>query len=1001
MDLIEEQDLVAPAFGSKEDVLDGLSSPMCVCAEDNMDVGTKSTVDGSDDTTHPTTHPFSSQSPSAIGPDPFSDVVDAERDDVDMGKRDVKATKSDKAPVPVSIWRYHLERVTGIKLDSTWEVKAAPLRNLLQCVWRRSLLRSFLRYLHREIAEATPCPAWLEETFWWNARKGGELGSPLKGVSWCKAKNAYVWTANGRRHYHDDWKWLMSADVLDVSAGRDCLTRACDASWWDWTGGSRPFFWRWNEDRLVINDYRKEARDGAKIHVDMDMLPVYTVPQRDPSNPAQKPRILEKLRKFLDRRYLEDDQNRFVVSLISFFDVLKGEDDIRVVFNGTSCGLNDATWAPWFPLPTARTHLRGVKRGTWMADLDLGEMFYNFCLDRVIRAYTGVDLTKYFPEHIESEEERYWVFWNRLLMGMRPSPYLSTRHLLRIRRFLLGDRKDKSNPFRWDKVVENLPGMPDYDPTMPWIYKARLDGEIAAELFIYIDDLRISCCSEEELWLAAMQVASRLNYLGLQHAARKLRALSRTPGAWAGTIIHTKTGVELLISLERWEKTKLILSSIREQVEIDGTVDFKALESWRGYLIYVSRTYPAMVPYLKGIHQTLDSWRPHRGRDGWKMRQRDIDMLRRNSDASNAKEANAYENHPDRVKAVPRLMSDVDALDVLCGDQGPPVRKARVSEVGSVGYGFGDASGKGYGSGMAAKGLRLRYGHWCGWIGEQSSNYRELRNLVEAVEIEWREGRLQNMEFFLFTDNFVAEQAFYSGTSDSKALFELVLRLRKIEMEGSVILHIIHISGKRMIKSGIDGLSRGDTNEGIAAGHAMLSYVDLHRSALVRSPTLIDWFRSWWPSELGKLEVLSSPEEWFIHDEEGRREHCLWLPAPAAAEAAIEQLGTWFHKEPDKHIHIWVCPRLFTSLWRKQCGKACDLVFELPLDHISHWTTHKHFEPLVMGFCFPLLHSIPWQVRRHPSLADMEVKVSALRKSSGRPRWGHLLRKFCIQARRL
>ena len=54
-----------------------------------------------------------------------------------------------------------------------------------------------------------------------------------------------------------------------------------------------------------------------------------------------------------------------------------------------------------------------------------------------------------------------------------------------------------------------------------------------------------------------------------------------------------------------------------------------------------------------------------------------------------------------------------------------------------------------------------------------------------------------------------------------------------------------------MIKSGIDGLSRGDTNEGIAAGHALLRYVNLHRSVVARSPGIVDWFQSWWPvSEL-------------------------------------------------------------------------------------------------------------------------------------------------------
>jgi hypothetical protein len=28
-------------------------------------------------------------------------------------------------------------------------------------------------------------------------------------------------------------------------------------------------------------------------------------------------------------------------------------------------------------------------------------------------------------------------------------------------------------------------------------------------------------------------------------------------------------------------------------------------------IIMTAPLYPSMVPYLKGIHQTLDSWRPH------------------------------------------------------------------------------------------------------------------------------------------------------------------------------------------------------------------------------------------------------------------------------------------------------------------------------------------------------------------------------------------------------
>jgi hypothetical protein len=54
----------------------------------------------------------------------------------------------------------------------------------------------------------------------------------------------------------------------------------------------------------------------------------------------------------------------FVVSLASFFGAPKGDDDIRMVYNGTKSGLNDAAWVPSFWLPTATTLLRMVTSET-------------------------------------------------------------------------------------------------------------------------------------------------------------------------------------------------------------------------------------------------------------------------------------------------------------------------------------------------------------------------------------------------------------------------------------------------------------------------------------------------------------------------------------------------------------------------------------------------------------------------------------------------------------
>ena len=38
-----------------------------------------------------------------------------------------------------------------------------------------------------------------------------------------------------------------------------------------------------------------------------------------------------------------------------------------------------------------------------------------------------------------------------------------------------------------------------------------------------------------------------------------------------------------------------------------------------GFLLYVTHTYPMMVPYIKGMHLTLEGWREGRDLEGWKL----------------------------------------------------------------------------------------------------------------------------------------------------------------------------------------------------------------------------------------------------------------------------------------------------------------------------------------------------------------------------------------------
>ena len=159
-------------------------------------------------------------------------------------------------------------------------------------------------------------------------------------------------------------------------------------------------------------------------------------------------------------------------------------------------------------------------------------------------------------------------------------------------------------------------------------------------------------------------------------------------------------------------------------------LDFKELKKDRGYLVYIARTYWSMVPYLKGIHQTLDSWRSGRNTDGWKL---SLEKLREYY-AEDGHEIGGNTEAPAKVQAVPHLKSEQFAMgELLVGDK-PYKVPVRVRSNCWVRYGMGDASGEGFGARFHINGaLLFRYGQWASAISEASSNYMERRNLVETI----------------------------------------------------------------------------------------------------------------------------------------------------------------------------------------------------------------------------------------------------------------------------
>ena len=160
---------------------------------------------------------------------------------------------------------------------------------------------------------------------------------------------------------------------------------------------------------------------------------------------------------------------------------------------------------------------------------------------------------------------------------------------------------------------------------------------------------------------------------------------------------------------------------------------------------------------------------------------------------------------------------------------------------------------------------------------ERSSNWREAQNLVDGLEEALRDHPMQGIELFIFTDNSTAEKVFWKGYSTSRELSSIVLRMRKLEMENDLLIHVVHVSGSRMVRQGTDGLSRADLSTGVMEGRRMEDFIPLHLSALDRSSSL----RSRLLKESDEFGwTILDPEGWY--DENHKYGNFIWAPPPGS-----------------------------------------------------------------------------------------------------------------------
>jgi hypothetical protein len=905
-----------------------------------------------------------------------------------------RAAKNDDAQVNAHDWNRRV--CEGLNIVYCAAVHGAALDSLRRLLLRRyrsyhaGIIRSFRRFMQQQY-----------------------------GCDWLNAMRAARKKRRGKN----------KEIVLDYDVGIDAIHRGLAASFWEWDEGSTVFFWRWPVE------VRKELRDGLKVWYRDRDLPSYWGRQRWPEDEIQRTQLREKISKVISREYIVPG---YVNSLTGFFAVPKGIDDIRVVYDATKSGLNDAIWTPNFFLPTATSVLDNATERTFFGDIDLGEMFLNFFLDSRLRPWTGVDVSALLNlgtcEEKEQEDTKRWILrWERSLMGVRSSPFNCVRVYLLSEDIIKGDHLDETNPFRWDQVKLNLPGTSSYNPCKPWIYKwDSISKKLAAFVISYVDDLRTGDDGgRQQCDHVTHCVASKLNYLGEQDAARKRGAASQQPGPWAGSVIEAvdKEGLYVTISQEKWVKVQDILRHYDEKIKHgrDGEgvwVSYKQLEQDTSFLVHVFMTYENLRPYLKGFYLTLNEWRFDRDAEGWKLGKRHWEdyaaelfgesRLWKEAKVSAKTEDDKLEVKPKVVTMMPQMIQDVEVLGAMFKQEIPSKRLIRGFSVARIMYGFGDASGAGFGTSWevrSAQGdvtgdaersperedtsaVRYRFGRWGREGDNPSSNYRELRNLVNSLELMGESGELSGVEVFLFTDNSTAEAASARGSSSCKALFELVKRMKLLEMWYRTRLHVIHVSGRRMIAQGADGLSRGCLSEGVMRGEKMEAFVPLHKTAVERSEGLIAWLQSHCDVKGHSSFRLLKTEDWYVlgHDLVGSARNgdgmwlpCygvgnyIWAPPPCVALQCLEELRKARHKR-QVSAHVFICPRIMNAAWQRHLYKSADLVFSIPPGH-TFWSKEQH-EPLIVGLYFPFLQSEPWQLKGTPKILGMARHLQRVCKTN-------------------
>lgn len=332
------------------------------------------------------------------------------------------------------------------------------------------------------------------------------------------------------------------------------------------------------------------------------------------------------------------------------------------------------------------------------------------------------------------------------------------------------------------------------------IFRAR-----GIRVVFYIDDLIFFAKSMREALRVRKFVMHTLHRLGIRVSKEKSLLQPGQLLRHLGLDVCTKDA-SLWVPRDKVEELRTLAAAMlkhcrQPQDARKVAVIVGKLQSWR-------YACPAAAPFTRGLSRTLEQLplveHSGRRRKGGKRRQ--------GRKAFYARDYSGTVELDQLAIAELRMWADV-AADVRC------TRLKRALEA----IAFVDASQRGYGvvwtevrnklqerSTLRSRDLvvsEMRMGRWIRYVSERSTEF-ELANIAD--EIEMQAEQLAGKHVLVVTDNVGAAHIAGKGCQGNRRLHAASLRLWAQCIKHDVALSTQWLSGQGIIKSGADGLSRGE-----------------------------------------------------------------------------------------------------------------------------------------------------------------------------------------------